>query len=378
MSLISDKKYKAMDNLINEMNASVNVVGDYSIFLFNRFRNFVGYLFIIITTVALAFIGAEFVRGFEMTFFGIDLYYIVLFSLLIPGLYLAMFGEEAKIATIKGAVFSSGGNRTWQTGAALAIIAILMLINAKGTQKIADYSLRYMNTELQDSYLVKLKEQKMKAHVDTAQIKSNKIGDTAVKMLMMSRQSLVNAKNREIQAIQGATDNWISGRNPKAYRTIIAQKRVATAKQISQIEERYAKKLAKMDWKIQKAEDKVNERTESANKIKLAEMEKADSAAKELEDYYTGESGKNKSIVEKYKNVGLIIAISGEFIDGLLAFLLFMLVKSNPNVNGTPKVQENTRQEIKLKTYDTSNPRVVTNPSGGNLKFIKKTQKEYL
>ena len=178
---MNNRKYKKMDKFVNEMNASVNSVGDMSVYLFNRFRNFVGYLFITITTVAISFIVAEFIRDFQFTpVFGIDAYFIALFSSLVIGLYIAFYGEEAKIATIKGAIFSSGNNRTWQAGAALAIIIVLITVNAKGVQKIADFSLRYMDKELQDSVVFKLKEQKMKSHTLLASSKNNFSGQQRV------------------------------------------------------------------------------------------------------------------------------------------------------------------------------------------------------
>ncbi len=343
--------YEKMDKFVNEMNESVTVVGDMSVYLFNRFRVFVGYLFISVTTIAIAFIVAEFIRGFELPpIYGIDVYYIALSTSIIIGAFLAYYGEEAKIATIKGSIFSAGSNRFWQLCAALVIIAVLILVNAKGVQKMADFSLRYMNVELENSVIYKLKEQKMQTHAELATLHNSveEIGDGSIKALQRSRDDLVSAKKREIDAVQSAADNYINGRDPKAYRTLIANKRVETAKKIGQIEAKWAKKIAKIDWKISREEIKRNERLVASTKLRQLEMQKADAATDDLVGHYKTESQKNQALVAKYKNIGLIIAIGGEVIDGLLAFVLFMIVKSNPNVAGTPSIQRNTRPMASL------------------------------
>ncbi len=317
---MNNRKYKKMDKFVNEMNQSVNIVGDMSIYLFNRFRNFVGYLFITITTVAIAFIVAEFVRGFEFeSIMGMDTYYVALISSLIIGLYVAFYGEEAKIATIKGAIFSSGSNRTWQAGASLVIILVLIMVNAKGVQKIADFSLRYMDDELKNSVVFKLKEQKMKNHASLA---SSNVDFSGQKRVIDN----LNATRSRYQMLR---DN-------------------ATEKE-ARI---WDWKINRLDKKIVLAQDKLYRLKQRENTFRQAQMSKADQATDELINHYKNESNRNKNSVDMYKDIGLVVAIGGEIIDGLLAFLLFMIVKSNPNVNGTPKVQENTRKIVRLKTYD--------------------------
>ncbi len=124
------RKYEKMSQFVDEMNASVSVVGDMSVYLFNRFRVFVGFLFVVITAVSIAFITSEFIRGFQLQpIFGVNVYYIVLFSALILGGYLASFGEDAKISTVKGIIFSTGSNRFWQFIASIVIITVLIMIN---------------------------------------------------------------------------------------------------------------------------------------------------------------------------------------------------------------------------------------------------------
>ncbi len=355
------EKYEKMDKFVDEMNASINSVGDMSVYLFNRFREFVGYLFIGITTIAIAFIVAEFVRDFDLKpIYGVDIYYITLTISLIFGIYIAFYGEEAKIATIKGAIFSSGNNRFWQVGATLVIVAVLILVNAKGVQKISDFSLRYMNQELEQSVVFKLKEKKIENHTKLSTTNNNiSIGDQAVKVLMLSRADMQKAKQKEIDAIQQAADTYIKGRDPHAYRTLIARKKVETAKLIAKVEKKWAESIAKIDWKIQKAEEKINNRIIAANALREKEMKKADDATEELISHYKNESQKNTQMVEKYKHIGLIVAIGGEVIDGLLAFMLFMIIKSNPNVNGTLEVQKNTRQVIRFKSYQKEDAIVV-------------------
>ena len=337
--------YEDIDVFVDEMNESAAKVGDTSIYLFNKFRNGIGWIFIMITTVAISFIVAEFVRKFDVKeIAGVDLYWLAVVVGLLAGGYIAYWAESAKIATIKGGVFSEGMNRFYQLLASSAVIAVLIMVNANGVQKIADFSLRYMDAELQDSYLLKLKETKMNNHADVAKIDSGKsIGDTSVKMLMMSRDSLMRAKQNEISAIQSSYKAWAKGRDKHAYRTMIANRKIDTASKIAKIEDGYSKKIAKMDWKISQAESKVNDRIAKANVLRTAEMAKADEATKELETFYKGESAKNQSVIDEYKGIGLIVAVGGEVIDGILAFLLFVLVKSNPNTNGTPKVDRNTR-----------------------------------
>lgn len=351
---MNNSKYKKMDKFVNEMNQSVNVVGDMSIYLFNRFRNFVGYLFITITTVAISFIVAEFVRGFELApFMGFDVYFIALFSSLVLGLYIAFYGEEAKIATIKGAIFSSGSNRTWQACAALAIILVLIIVNAKGVQKIADFSFRYMDSQLQESVIFKLKETKMKNHASLASININTSSqDNALKALFKTRESYERAKRREINSVEQALESYISGRNPNIYRTYIASKKLENGRKISNIEERWGRKVSILDQKIATSQEQLNRRIDSANRVKQNQMGIADKATEDLIAHYKHESNNNKNTIDKYKNIGLIVAIGGEVVDGLLAFLLFMIVKSNPNVNGTPKVQENTRKMVRMTSYD--------------------------
>jgi hypothetical protein len=325
-----------------------------SIYLFNRFRNFVGYLFIAITTVAISFIVAEFVRGFELSpFMGYDVYFITLFSSLVVGLYIAFYGEEAKIATIKGAIFSSGSNRTWQAGAALAIILVLIIVNAKGVQKIADFSFRYMDSQLQKSVIFKLKETKMKNHTSLASITINtSTQDSALKALFKTRESYERAKRREINSVEQALESYLAGRNPNTYRTYIANKKLESGRKISNIEERWDRKFSILDQKIATLQKRLNRRIDSTNRLKQSQIGMADKAAEDLITHYKNESNRNKNSIDKYKNIGLIVAIGGEVIDGLLAFLLFMIVKSNPNVNGTPKVQENTRKMVRMTSYD--------------------------
>ncbi len=355
------EKYEKMDKFVDEMNESINSVGDMSVYLFNRFREFIGYLFIGITTIAIAFIVAEFVRDFDINpIYGVDIYYIALGLSLVFGAYLAFYGEEAKIATIKGAIFSSGSNRFWQVGATLVIVAVLILVNAKGVQKIADFSLRYMSQELEQSVVFKLKEKKIENHARLSTTSNNQsIGNQAVKVLMLSRADMQRAKQKEIDAIQQSSDAYVNGRDPHAYRTLIARKRVETAQLIAKIENKWAQSIAKIDWKIQKAEEKVNNRIVVANRLREKEMQKADDATEELISHYKNESQKNTQVVEKYKHIGLIVAVRGEVIDGLLAFMLFMIIKSNPNVNGTLEVQRNTRQVIRLKSYQKEDAIVV-------------------
>ena len=234
MSYINPDTYSKMDTFVDEMNESINSVGDMSIFLFNRFRNFIGYMFIAITTVSIAFIVAEFVRGFEFSpIFGVDVYYIAIGVSLFGGAFLAYYGEESKIATIKGAIFSNGANRIWQIVAAMAVISVLILVNAKGVQKIADFSLRYMDSELQDSYLLKLKETKMNNHAAVAKVDAGAgISDTAVKMLLLSRKSLTDAKQREIVAEEDDFKAKTAKYDKYTYRTFIAQKKKSMAKAV--------------------------------------------------------------------------------------------------------------------------------------------------
>lgn len=344
---MDNRKYKKMDKFVNEMNQSVNVVGDMSIYLFNRFRNFVGYLFITITTVAISFIVAEFVRGFEFTsFMGVDVYFIVLFSSLVLGLYIAFYGEEAKIATIKGAIFSSGSNRKWQAGAASFIILVLVIVNAKGVQKIADFSFRYMDSQLQQSVIFKLKETKIKNH--------SALASTTVDV--SGQQNIVNKLNATRSRYQSARAN-------------------ATEKEARV----WDWKISRLDMKIAEAQDKLYMQTSRANRIKQNQILQADKATEDLITYYRNESNSNKNTINMYKDIGLIVAIGGEVIDGFLAFLLFMIVKSNPNVNGTPKVQENTRKMVRTKSYDSdmigSNN---TNNSSQKTSAFKFPQKELL
>ncbi len=344
-------KYKKMDKFVNEMNQSVNVVGDMSIYLFNRFRNFVGYLFITITTVAISFIVAEFVRGFEFSpIAGLDVYYIALFVSLVVGLYIAFYGEEAKIATIKGAIFSSGSNRTWQAAAALAIILVLIIVNAKGVQKIAEFSLRYMNTELQESVVFKLKEKKMLNHAALASTNLDLSSqDSALKALFQTRTGYEEAKRRELRSFEQAYNSYISGRDPNIYRTYIANKKLEYSRQIAKVENKWAKKMMLLDKRIAKAQERLNRRIDRASKMKQAQISEADKATEDLIKHYKRESTNNSHIIDMYKDIGLIVAIGGEIVDGLLAFLLFMIVKSNPNVNGTPQVQPNTRKMMRMK-----------------------------
>lgn len=347
------KQYEKMSKFVDEMNASVSVVGDSSVYLFNRFRVFVGFLFIVVTTVAISFIVAEFVRGFQLApIYGIDTYYLALGASMIVGAYLAYFGEEAKIAVIKGIIFSIGGNRFWQFIAAVVIITVLILVNTKGVQKIADFSLRYMDNELTTSVVYKLKENKIQTHADLATVRSSVgISDTSIKALQSSREDMIRAKQAEIKAIQNASNNYIQGRDPRAYRTLIARKKVETAQMISTIENKWAKKIAKLDWKIQKAEEKINDRIMSANKLRTQEIEKADQATNELISFYEKNSNDNKKTVKTYKGIGLVVAIAGEIIDGVLAFVLFMIVRTNPNTAGTLEVQQNTREIKTLQNF---------------------------
>jgi len=131
----------------------------------------------------------------------------------------------------------------------------------------------------------------------------------------------------------------------------IANKRVETARLISKLEDKWAKKIAKLDWKLQKAEEKINDRISSANRLRTKEVAKADEATNELIKYYEDNSNQNQKVIDKYKGIGLIVAVAGEIIDGVLAFVLFMIVKSNPNNNGVLKVAENTREIATLKNF---------------------------
>jgi hypothetical protein len=363
-------KYKKMDKFVNEMNQSVNIVGDMSIYIFNRFRNFVGYLFIAITTVAISFIVAEFVRSFQFSpIFGMDAYYVALFGSLVIGLYIAFYGEEAKIATIKGAIFSSGSNRTWQSGAALFIILILIIVNAKGVQKIADFSLRYMDQELQDSVVFKLKEQKMKNYTSLATSgSSHSTQDSALLAMLKTRGNYERSKKREILVAQQVLDSLIAGRDAKVYRTYIANKKLEINRKIAKIEDRWDRKFANIDSRISKAQDKLDLQTNRANKMRQSQLTKSDKATEDLISHYKKESNNNISTINRYKDIGLIVAIGGEIIDGFLAFLLFMIVKSNPNVNGTPQVQLNTRQMIKMKSYESDNFEDIKNSTPSLLK----------
>ncbi len=356
---MNEEKYEKMDRFVDEMNASVAIVGDMSVYIFSKFRQFGGYLFIAITMVAIAFIVSEFVRGFQFSpLFGIDVYYIALGISSIVGAYLAFLAEEAKITTIKGAIFSVGSNRFWQFCAAFVVIAVLIGINAKGVQKIADFSLRYLNNELENSVVYKLQEKKMNTHtvLATKTSTSSGVGSLFIQALQKSRDSMVRAKEQEIRTIQAASDNYINGRDKRAYRTLIANKRVQTAQLISKVEDKWAKKIAKLDWKISQAEEKIATRKMQSNKMRNEEINKADEAANELIAYYKKESGVNKDLVEQYKDIGIIVAVLGEIIDGALAFILFMVVKSNPNVEGKLQVQKNTRtilrREESIKSHD--------------------------
>jgi hypothetical protein len=111
-------------------------------------------------------------------------------------------------------------------------------------------------------------------------------------------------------------------------------------------------KISRLDKKIALAQDKLYNQIDMANRLKQAQMSETDRATDDLISHYKSESSRNKNSVDMYKDIGFIVAIGGEIIDGLLAFLLFMIVKSNPNVNATPKVQENTRKMVRLKTYE--------------------------
>ncbi len=339
-----DERYEKVDAFVDAMNESASRVGDSSIYLFNKFRSGMGIMFVTVTTVAIGFIVGEFIRRFDLgPIFGVDVYWISVVIGSALGGYIAYWAEEAKIATIKGAVFSEGSNRIFQLLAGSAVIAVLVLINANGVQKIADFSLRYMDRELQNSYILKAKEKRVEAHAKTATEENIKADDSSKKMLLASRESLMNAKNTEIEAVRSKFKAWVKGRDPHAYRTMIANKKAEMAKKISKIEDRYEKKFANIDWKIAQAEKRANEKIAAIRKLKAEEREKADKSEKELEAYYTRESEKNKGTVEQYKGIGMIVAISGEVIDGILALLLFILVKSNPNTNGTPQVDRNTR-----------------------------------
>ncbi len=367
-------KYKKMDKFVNEMNQSVNVVGDMSIYLFSRFRNFVGYLFITITTVAIAFIVAEFARGFRFApIMGADVYYIILFFALLIGFFIALFGEEAKIATIKGAIFSSGSNRTWQALGALSIILVLIIVNAKGVQKIADFSFRYMDEQLQESVIYKLKEKKMQNHSAFATTNINTQSENStLTALFETRKSYQKAKQKEISLVEQALDSYISGRDAKMYRTYIANKKLESAKKISKIEDRWNRKISNLDKKISNAQERLNRKIDTANSIQQKQMQKADTATEDLIAHYKQETEQNRDMIERYKYIGLIVAIGGEIVDGLLAFLLFMIVKSNPNVNGTPKVQANTRKMVKMKSYEDEK-----NEDISNVDIIDDTTKDF-
>ncbi len=382
---MNSTKYKKMDKFVNEMNQSINIVGDMSIYLFSRFRNFIGYLFITITTVAIAFIVAEFIRGFEFApIMGIDVYFIALAVSLILGFYIAFYAEEAKIATIKGAIFSSGSNRTWQAIAASAIILVLIIINANGVQKIADFSLRYMDSELQESVVFKLREKKMLNHAALASTNRNtEIQNSALNALIKTKKSYERAKYTEIKFVEQALDSYISGRDPKVYRTYIANKKLESSKKIAKIEQKWSKKISDIDQKILNAQDKLNRRIDVTNRVQQSQMSQADKATEDLIAYYKHESNNNKQIINRYKNIGLIVAIGGEIVDGILAFLLFMIVKSNPNVNGTPQVQANTRKMMKMKSYtsdkseNSTNTTITDDAPLDEYKTFDFSQKEY-
>lgn len=339
---MTESRYQKMDEFVDSMNESASRVGDMSIYLFNNFRSGIGWIFIMITTMAIAFIVAEFVRKFELSpIMGVEMYHIAMATGVIAGGLIAYWAEEAKIATIKGAVFSEGANRWVQILASLAVVAVLVLANANGVQKIADFSLRYMNTELQESVTFKIKQEKMKVHQNISTTQS--IDTSDIDALMRTRGQMEESRDGEISATKTLRDNYINNRDAREYRTMIAFKKAECAKTVSKISSKWNKEIAKVDWKISQSKSKNIASQQAMSEKQSEELEKADLAADELMSFYDTKSAENALTIQEYAGIGLIVAISGEVIDAVLAMLLFVLVKSNPNTNGTPKVDINTR-----------------------------------
>ncbi len=79
-----------------------------------------------------------------------------------------------------------------------------------------------MNTELENSVVYKLKNQKIQTHARLATVRSSVgISDTSIKALQQSREDMITTKKNEIQAIKNASENYIKGRDKRAYRTLI-------------------------------------------------------------------------------------------------------------------------------------------------------------
>lgn len=339
-----ERHYEKIGTFVDEMNASASKVGDESIYEFASFRNAIGFIFILITTVALAFIAGEFVRQFTIKeVFGVDLYWTTIVVALIVGFKIAYKAEKAKITTIKASIFSIGHNQIVQMGASVAIIAVLVLVNAHGVQKIADFSLRYLDGELKESYLIKLKEKKMDNHASMAKANPANINSSSIETVKMEIMNAKRLKDNAIRESKTVFNKYTKGRDPRAYRTLIAQQREKMSKRNQKIESEHAQKMSKLSWKLDQRTKNFNGEIAKANALKIQEQAESDKAQAELETYYKGESAKNTATIEKYKNIGWYFAVIGEIIDGVLAFILFHLVKSNPNTNGTPEVDENTR-----------------------------------
>jgi hypothetical protein len=186
--------------------------------------------------------------------------------------------------------------------------------------------------------------------------------------MLKTRGNYERSKKREILVAQQVLDSLIAGRDAKVYRTYIANKKLEINRKIAKIEDRWDRKFANIDSRISKAQDKLDLQTNRANKMRQSQLTKSDKATEDLISHYKKESNNNISTINRYKDIGLIVAIGGEIIDGFLAFLLFMIVKSNPNVNGTPQVQLNTRQMIKMKSYESDNFEDIKNSTPSLLK----------
>lgn len=378
--------FQKTDNYVDQVSIDVNVAGDKSVRSFGKFREYIGHLFVLITIASLAMLFSEFVRMFDVapwtfsTDAQIDFFifhleagehkiffeYLAIMIALPLSYMLARFGEDAKIDAIRSVV-NAQTNKIWFGAAAIVVIAVLLFINAKGVQAIADASLRYMNTELQEGVVFQLKKEKLDNHANLAKTDTaSTISNTAVTNLMSSRASIIATKQQEIAAAKSAHTAKTAKyqKSSYTYRTFLSNQQTALAKKIAKIAKKYSKRIADMDWKIQKAEGKVNARRAEANKMRQSELEKADEATEEVVNYYNTESGKNAETIEEYRHYGLYFALLGEIIDGGLAFIFFMMARTNPNLNGKLEVQENTRQIIKMEDFDTSDAKIIKRGSG--------------
>lgn len=391
-----ENNFQKTDSYVDQVSIDVNIAGDKSVRSFGKFREYVGHLFVLITIAALAMLFSEFVRMFDVapwtfsTQSKIDFFifhleagehhvvfeYVAIMIALPLSYMLARFGEDAKIDAIRSVV-NAVTNRFWFGAAAVVVIAVLLFINAKGTQAIADATLRYMNTELQESVVFNLKKEKLDNHAALSKM-STTISTESITNLSSSRKSITDAKAEEIAAAKSAyrakTEKY--AKQPYQYRTFLANKKTELARTIAKIEKKYAQRIAKMDWKIQQAEKKVNAQRAEADKLRQAEMAKADKATEEVINYYNQESEKNAQTVDEYKYYGLWFALLGEVIDGGLAFIFFMMARSNPNLNGRLEVQENTRQVIKMESFDTTEPKIISRGEGQPFKNRLNATKE--